>query len=479
VGDTKAAEDLLKKVVDKDPGTRSLTTLAQFYEEVKEYGPAADALRKAIEVTPDNLDLKKQLAEDLLFSGQLDAALKVYQDLAAEDPKEVRWQLRLSQVYKQQRNFNKAEEASAKARQMAPDDIEVEYNEVTLLEAEGKLPEAIKALNDLLASTDRATYSSRDELKNRGRLLDTLGILYRTNDQYSEAVTAFKRLGDLDPSDSDFGPRAEGEIVETWREAKDFQKAEQVAAAAVKKYPDNPLVIGVHASLLADMGHYDEAIAETKKLLGGKDDLSTWKALAEIYEKEKNFTEMGKALDEAQKLSSSRDDLVEVEFLRGAMDERMKKYDAAEAEFRKVLEMDPENSSAMNYLGYMFADQNVRLDEAEKLIGKALDAEPNNGAYMDSLGWVYFRMGKFPQAEEQLRRALQKLSRDATVHDHLGDVYFGEGRIRDAMLQWQNSLKEFQAGAPTDMDQEELAKVQRKLEGARVRLARESHPSHE
>jgi tetratricopeptide (TPR) repeat protein len=161
------------------------------------------------------------------------------------------------------------------------------------------------------------------------------------------------------------------------------------------------------------------------------------------------------------------------------MDERMKKYDAAEAEFRKVLEMDPENSSAMNYLGYMFADQNVRLDEAEKLIGKALDAEPNNGAYMDSLGWVYFRMGKFPQAEEQLRRALQKLSRDATVHDHLGDVYFGEGRIRDAMLQWQNSLKEFQAGAPTDMDQEELAKVQRKLEGARVRLARESHPSHE
>ena len=56
------------------------------------------------------------------------------------------------------------------------------------------------------------------------------------------------------------------------------------------------------------------------------------------------------------------------------MDERMKKYDAAEAEFRKVLELDPQNSSAMNYLGYMFADQNTRLDEAEKLINKALEA---------------------------------------------------------------------------------------------------------
>ena len=88
VGDTKAAEDLLKKVVEKDPGTRSLATLAQFYEEAKEYGPAADTLRKAIEVTPDNLDLKKQLAEDLLFAEQFDAALKVYQDLATEDPKQ-------------------------------------------------------------------------------------------------------------------------------------------------------------------------------------------------------------------------------------------------------------------------------------------------------------------------------------------------------------------------------------------------------
>jgi len=236
-------------------------------------------------------------------------------------------------------------------------------------------------------------------------------------------------------------------------------------------------VRSVQASLNADLGHYDEAIAETKKMLGGKDDLSTWKALAEIYEKAKNFTEMGNALDQAEKLAASKEDRVDIEFLRGAMDERVKKYDAAEAQFRKVLELDPDNASAMNYLGYMFADQNVRLDEAEKLINKALEAEPNNGAYMDSLGWVYFRMKRLPEAEEQLRRALQKLSRDATVHDHLGDIYFEEGRVRDALLQWQNSVKEYQAGAPSDLDQDEFAKVQRKIEGARVRLARENRLS--
>jgi tetratricopeptide (TPR) repeat protein len=463
-------------VAEKDPSTRSLTTLAGAYEQMKEYKLAAEALRKAIEVTPENnVDLKKGLAEDLLFSEQFDAALKVYQELLNEDPKEVKWQLRISQVYKQQHNYAKAEEAEAKARQMAPDDIEVGFNDVTLLEAEGKLPEAIKALNELLTSTERASYTP-DEVQNRARLLEPLGNLYRTNEQYTEAVAAYKRLGDLD---SAFGPGAEVEIVETWREAKELQKAEQAAAAAVKKYPNNTLMQTAQASLLADLGHYDQAIAETRKLLGGKDDLRTWRALAQIYEKAKNFTEMGKALEQAEKLSASKDDRVEVEFLRGAMYERLKNYAAAEAEFRKVLELDPDNASAMNYLGYMFADQSVRLDEAEKLIDKALEEEPNNGAYMDSLGWVYFRMKKLPQAEEQLRRALQKLSRDATVHDHLGDVYFDEGRIRDAMLQWQSSVKEYQLGAPTDLDQDELARVQKKLEDARVRLARESHPSRE
>ena len=74
----------------------------------------------------------------------------------------------------------------------------MEYNEVTLLEAQGKLPEAIKALNELLASTERATYTAREDLKNRGRLLDTLGALYRTNRQYAEAAATFKRLAEQD-----------------------------------------------------------------------------------------------------------------------------------------------------------------------------------------------------------------------------------------------------------------------------------------
>src|SRR6266481_549671 len=130
----------------------------------------------------------------------------------------------------------------------------------------------------------------------------------------------------------------------------------------------------------------------------------------------------------------------------------MKKNEAAEAEFRKVLQVNPANAGALNYLGYMLADRNVRLQEALQLITKALEKEPNNGAYLDSLGWVYYRLGRLPEAEENLRRALAKTPRDATVHDHLGDVLLHQSKVKEAIVQWQASLKEWESSAPADLE---------------------------
>src|SRR6185436_19416368 len=119
----------------------------------------------------------------------------------------------------------------------------------------------------------------------------------------------------------------------------------------------------------------------------------------------------------------------------------------------------------------MLADRNVRLDEAQKMIGKAVELEPQNGAFLDSLGWVYFRQNRLDEAADYLQRALRRFSKDPTIHDHLGDVYFKQGKIREAIAQWQNSLKEWEATSQTEIDHTEVAKINRKLESARVRMA--------
>jgi tetratricopeptide (TPR) repeat protein len=470
LGDTKQATDLLRRAAEKNPNPRSLTTLASAYEQMKDYALAAETLKRALDQNQGNVEIERALAQDLLFADQLDEALKLYQKLVEDDPKDVQSELRISQIYRQKRDFRNARQAADKAKELDPTNLEVEYNDVNLLEAEGKLPEAIKTLKDILATSAKKSYSGPDKA-NRILLLERLGFMYRSNEQYAPAVETFKQIAELD---ADSASKAAAQIVDSYRLAKDFTKAEQEADAALKKYPNDRVVTSVHATLLADIGKTDQAVAETRKLLDGKNDRETYLALAQIYDKAKNWSEMAKALDEADKLSTSKDDQETIHFMRGSMFERQKNYDAAEVEFRKVLELNPDNSSTLNYFGYMLADRNVRLQEARDLIQKAVDRDPNNGAYLDSLGWVYFRLNKLDEAERNLRRSVELMSRDPTVHDHLGDVYFREGKVREAIVQWQHSLKEWQATPPSEMDHAEVAKVQKKLDGAKVRQARES-----
>jgi tetratricopeptide (TPR) repeat protein len=470
LGDNKAAADLLRKSAEKNPSPRSLAALASAYEQMKEYAMAAETLRRALDQQSGNPELKHALAQDLLLSEQLDDALSLYNELVSDDPKDEQSYLRISQIYREKHDFAKAHEAAEKAKELDPANLEIQYNDVNLLEAEGKNSEAIKTLKGILDSTAKKTYSP-SEKNNRTVLLERLGFLYRNNEQFGPAVEAFRQIGELDP---DSAARAEAQVIETYRVGKDFSKAEAESETAAKKFPNDRTLRSVRASLLADMGKTDQAIAETKKLLNGKDDRETYISLANIYEKAKNYTEVNKSLDAAEKLSTTKDELEAIHFTRGAMYERMKKYTESEAEFKKVLEINPNSASTLNYFGYMLADRNERLPEAEQMIRKAVDREPNNGAYLDSLGWVLYRMGKLQEAEEKLLQALTSMSKDPTVHDHLGDVYSREGKTREAIAQWQSSLKEWESGAPADLDHSEVAKVQKKLEDAKVRLARET-----
>jgi Flp pilus assembly protein TadD len=325
-------------------------------------------------------------------------------------------------------------------------------------------------MKELAGSTEKKSYTAPERAA-RVDMLERLAILYRSNEQYEQAIGAFRQMAEADPQ---LGPRVAAQVLETMRQAKQYARAAEESDAAYAKYPNDRMVALLRASILAETGKGEQALALVKKLSSGDNDREAWLSLAQVHEKTKNYGEMGKALDAAEKLSLSDDDKGTVYFMRGAMYERMKNYDPAETEFRKALALDPENASVLNYLGYMLADRDVRLEEARKMISRALELEPESSAYLDSLGWVYYRLGRLEEAETYLRRALQRASRDATIRDHLGDVLSKQGKLREAIAEWQLSVKEWEASAPADRDPAEIAKVGKKLEGARVRLAQES-----
>ncbi len=236
LGDNKSAADLLKKLADTNPSPRSLRALAAAYEQMREFPLAADALKRVLDLNPpDAGDVKRALAQDQMFGEQYAAALATYGEVVAEEPNDAQSYLRISQIYLQMKDFAKAREASDKARTIEPDNLEIRYSLVSILQAEGKTPEAIQLLNDILASTVKRTYT-QTERGVRIELLQRLASLYSGNDQTEPAVEALRQVAELDP---DMGPRVSAEIIETYQLGKDFAKAEQEAEAALKKYPMN------------------------------------------------------------------------------------------------------------------------------------------------------------------------------------------------------------------------------------------------
>jgi Tfp pilus assembly protein PilF len=160
----------------------------------------------------------------------------------------------------------------------------------------------------------------------------------------------------------------------------------------------------------------------------------------------------------------------------GSIYERQKKYDQAEQQFRKVLDVNPNNAPVLNYLGYMLADRGVRLEEATTLIQHALKEDPSNGAYLDSLGWAYYKQNKLAEAEQYLRKAVDREGRDPTILSHLADVYLKLGQNERAADLFERSLAEWQRVSPADYEPDKASEVEAQLKNLKRRLAQKSSP---
>jgi len=471
-GDATRAVQTLSAVPDAGRSAKMYSALGYTYEQQKQYKEAINAYRRAIELDRDNLDAIRGLAENLMNDGQTDAALEQYKIIADANPEDAQTYVHMAEIYRKSGKFDLALENLKKAESMVQDSIEVPYNMAAVYQAQGRFDEAVQTLQDLLKKTEKPDNSyTQGERNNRAVFLERLGTVYRDQGKYPEAVEVFRKmiaLGD------DNAVRGYQQVIDTYRETKQWQQATAAAKEAVQKMPGDRGLQMVYAAQLADSGQPDKALAEVQSLLKNKpEDRDVYITLAQMNTRLKRWDDAQHALDKAEQLSSKPDDKEYVYFLRGSTLERQKKYDQAEEMFRKVLANDPQNSMTLNYLGYMLADRGVKLEEALGLIKKAVELEPSNGAYLDSLGWAYYRLGKYDQAEEQLVKASQRIGTDPTVHDHLGDVYQKTGRLKLAVAHWERAVAEWNKTVAPEVDTDLFASVQKKLESAKVRLARE------
>jgi len=472
LGQYTAAVSLLEKVSGENADLQVLASLGHAYEQLHDYEAAADAYGRVVERDPDNPAIRKAYGQSLLYSQQYDKALEQYQALVGVNPRDPETHLRLSQIYRAQRNFPEARAALARAIDLAPDNQELRYNEVQLAEVEGKLAEAtmlVQKMLDSAAKTDIATYTPQEK-SNRSIFLEKLGALQTDQMNFPGAEEAFQEMVDLG---GDGAVRGEVRLIEVYQEMREYDKALQESERAVREFPESQELLMTRASLLASSGDVEAGVKLLTPLLSNTDeDRDVWMGMAQVALRGKDFPRALEALGKAESYPQSDLQKSYIHFLYGSAWERQNDVPKAEQAFRRALDLNPQSANSLNYLGYMLADRGIRLDEAVKLIEDALKMEPGNGAYLDSLGWAYYKLNRFDLAEKYLLESVEKVPTDPAILDHLGDLYSKTGRMQQAQQQWQKALEQWHLLPPSELEPDKVAIIEQKLKDSGAQSSR-------
>ncbi|MDA5092546.1 tetratricopeptide repeat protein [Aliiroseovarius sp. KMU-50] len=241
-----------------------------------------------------------------------------------------------------------------------------------------------------------------------------------------------------------------------------------LAVAAYARIPqDSPIFLQAalgRALALNNNDRADEAIGELRALSGQFPERARIPTLlGEFLSRQDRHEEARVAFDHAISLFQGEVSTQwRVYFQRAIVLSKLDDWPAAEADFRKSLDLSPNQPNVLNYLGYSLVERREKLDEALGMIERAVAERPDSGYITDSLGWVYYRLGRYDEAVKQMERAVELLPIDPILNDHLGDTYWAVGRKREAEFQWKRSL----SFVTDDTDLEELNpdRIRRKLE---------------
>nr|WP_174822331.1 tetratricopeptide repeat protein [Ruegeria arenilitoris] len=241
-----------------------------------------------------------------------------------------------------------------------------------------------------------------------------------------------------------------------------------LAAEAYRKVPTDSSDFHAaelgRAEILAQSGKPDAAIEVLENLAARQPNLpSVHVALADLQRRQENYAAAVTSYDRAIELTETGSGgNWFLHYARGICHERLKAWDKAEADFRRALELNPDQPQVLNYLGYSLVERQEKLEEALDMIERAVAIQPDSGYIVDSLGWVLFRLGRYDEAVEHMERAVELMAVDPVVNDHLGDVYWAVGRTREADFQWRRALSFID---PADTDGEaDPDRIRRKLE---------------
>lgn len=422
------AEKVLGDILGFDPGSlEARLTLVELQSQRGDHRAAVDTLQGAPEAVQGEPRLRRQLAWELYRTGDLEGALSTAEPLLAAQgeagPDRPFLSLVKGLALAAQGRSPEAAEILAPLRESQPDNVPLSLTMARVLQRDGRRAEATRLLSDL---ADRLAKAGKADEERDVRLeLVQAWIEAKDWDQAAKVIAPLL-------ASEDAAVRTQALLLQS--EALVGQGRQADALALLEKNgssPPSPVLQSRRAEVLFKFGDEREA----RRILSGLADSGDNQSMLAAAQSWQRLDHYPESIPVLERLAAKQKDSVAAGFLLGSAYERTGQRPRAVAEFRRVLEIDPDFHAALNYLGYTYAESGENLEEALKLVGRAVALEPDNGAYVDSLGWTYYQLGRHEQARGYLERAVRLEPADATLQEHLGDVYVALGqkdRAREA-----------------------------------------------
>ncbi|MCC5858699.1 MAG: tetratricopeptide repeat protein [Ectothiorhodospiraceae bacterium] len=387
--DRDAVLEVLQALAAEFPGLpEAQLVLAQAALQSGRPELALSAAREGLRRDPDSRQLQVMEGQALLELDRLDDGIAVFEALVERRPGDDELRLYLARVLLQAGRDQDALVHFKRLLEDRPNDVGVLYATGLLTLEEGHPDLARPYFLRLIELGERRNEAAFF----LGRIAEDLGDIPDAMDWYRQVRGEYR-------------PQATLRAAILQKEAGDLEAARTTLRDFRQRHPDDA-VRGylIEADLLRQAEAHDEAKV--------------------LYDRA---------------LSQYPGDM-ELLYGRGILHAVRRDVDRAEADFRAVLERDPDHVHALNALGYTLVDLTDRVEEGFALIRRAYAQEPDNGPILDSMGWAHFRLGRYDQALDYLRRAYDIMP-DPEVAAHLGEVLWTMGQRDQARDAWRRGLE--------------------------------------
>lgn len=393
----------------------------------------------------------------LTEKGDATAAIKTLRHFLVKTPDSALVWYYLGRAEQRDERFKDAVAAYLHALKTRPGFSQASLALASLYEARQNNGKAIQIYKDVYDQSQDLTAANR------------LATIYLKQEKYQEAVPYLEAIEANDSEDMN----ARVKLGLIYMELKNFDKAIALFKQILEKNPEADRVHYYLGSLYEETKQPDLAIAELKKVsvdsklysetslhvaymmkqsgnsAGAKafvtEAMTKSPRVVNFYIFLASLEEEGKALSSATQILENATQLFpddeKVRYYLGSLYDRIGDTQKSLKQMEAILRTNPDNVDALNYIGYTWTQQGVRLNDAEKLIRHALVLKPDNGYVQDSWGWYLLTRGRLAEAVVELEKAAMLKPNEATILEHLGDAYLRSNLREKAASKYGEAIR--------------------------------------